>query len=106
ARVVGELLATELRANVVVVNRPGAGTAVGMQALASAPADGHTIGIATSSLISNKYTGLGAVDYTRFTPLALMLNSPGAIAARSDSSWRSLRELVNVARDKEGTVTI
>jgi tripartite-type tricarboxylate transporter receptor subunit TctC len=106
ARVVGELLAKELHANVVVVNRPGAGTAVGMQALASAPPDGHTVGIATSSLISNQYTGLGAIEYTRFTPLAVVLNSPGAVAVRSDGSWRSLRELVKTARARDGAVTI
>jgi tripartite-type tricarboxylate transporter receptor subunit TctC len=106
ARFVGELLAKELQMNVVVVNRPGAGTAIGMQALAAAPPDGHTIGIATSSLISNKYTGTGAVEYTRFAPLALVLNSPGAIAVRSDGSWRSLRELVKTARAKDGAVTI
>jgi tripartite-type tricarboxylate transporter receptor subunit TctC len=106
ARVVAELIMKDLQINVVVVNRPGAGTAVGMQALATARPDGHTFGLATSSLISNKYTGLGAIDYTRFTPLALLLNSPGAVAVRSDGAFRSLRELVKTARAKEGTVTI
>lgn len=106
ARVVGELLAKELQLNVVVVNRPGAGTAVGMQALASARPDGNTIGLATSSLISNRHTGLASVEYTRFAPLALLLNSPGAVAVRSDASSRSLRELVKTARGKEGSLTI
>jgi tripartite-type tricarboxylate transporter receptor subunit TctC len=106
ARVVGELLSKELNTNIVVVNRPGAGTAVGMQALAASRADGYTLGLATSSLISNRYTGLSAPEYTRFAPLAVLLNSPGALAVRSDSALRSLREFLKSARARDGSLTL
>lgn len=106
ARFVGEQLAKELRGTIIVVNKPGAGTNLGMQALAVAKPDGYTIGLATSSLMSNKYMGLAAVDYGRFSPLALMLNSPGAMVVRVDATALSLSDLVKKARAQPNTVTI
>jgi tripartite-type tricarboxylate transporter receptor subunit TctC len=106
ARVVGGLLAKELKGNVVVLNKPGAGTAVGMQALAAAKPDGYTIGLATSSLISNKYMGLGFTEYTKFAPLALLLNSPAALVIKTDGALRSMRDLVQRAKAQPNTITI
>src|SRR5262245_43734121 len=48
ARRYGEQLAQAFGKPVVVENRPGAALALGAVAIATAPADGHTIGILTS----------------------------------------------------------
>ncbi len=45
ARMVAEHLQSRLGQPFVVENRPGAGTAIGMDAVAKAPADGYTIGM-------------------------------------------------------------
>src|ERR1700674_3113473 len=52
-RVLAQHLSEALGQSVVVENRPGAGGAVGTQILASARADGHTIGNINSSHASN-----------------------------------------------------
>ena len=45
ARMIAEHLQTKLGQPFVVENRPGAGSAIGMQALAKSPPDGYTIGL-------------------------------------------------------------
>ena len=43
ARLVGQKLGEQLRQQVIIDNRPGAGTTIGVAAVAKAPADGYTI---------------------------------------------------------------
>ena len=51
ARVLGQQLALELKGTVIVDNKPGAGGLMAAQAVANAPADGHTIFITTNTLL-------------------------------------------------------
>src|ERR1700688_2616665 len=54
ARILAELLSERWGCrSVVVEDRPGAGTIVATAAIAKAPADGYTIGIATNSFLIN-----------------------------------------------------
>jgi len=50
-RAIGERLAAALKQPVVIDNRPGAGTLVGAEAVAKAPADGYTLLMATSTTL-------------------------------------------------------
>lgn len=100
SRVIADMLGRDLKQTVVVLNKPGAGSAVGLQMLATSEPDGYTIGLATSSLITNKYASLAPVSYTNLAPLALMLNSPGALVVKAGVSLKNLNEFVNEARGK------
>src|SRR5262245_55306203 len=51
ARALGERLSTALKQPVLVENRPGAGTLVGAEMVAKAPADGYTLLMATSTTL-------------------------------------------------------
>jgi tripartite-type tricarboxylate transporter receptor subunit TctC len=106
ARVAGTLMGKELKQSVVVFNRPGAGSAVGMKALEDSKPDGYTIGLATSALISNKYMSAAHADYTKLTPLALLLNSPGALAVRADASWKGLQDFLRETKAKGGGLAV
>src|SRR5437016_1078285 len=54
ARILADLLSARWNGQTVVVeNRPGAGTIVATAAVAKAPADGHTMLIATNSFLIN-----------------------------------------------------
>src|ERR1700688_4533016 len=54
ARILADLLAARWGGtSVVVENRPGAGTIVATAAIAKAPPDGYTIGVATNSFLIN-----------------------------------------------------
>ncbi len=106
ARVVGERLGKELSKSVVILNRPGAGSGVGMLALAESKPDGYTIGLATSALISNKYMSAAHADFTKFAPLALMLNSPGALAVRMDSPFKGVQDILKEAKSKKNWLKV
>jgi tripartite-type tricarboxylate transporter receptor subunit TctC len=49
ARIVTQRLAERLGQAIVIENRPGASGAIGAEAVAKAPPDGYTLGMATSS---------------------------------------------------------
>ena len=65
ARVVAESLSAEIGQPVIVENKPGAGGAIAVQALNSAPADGQTLLIAASNIL----TEVPLVMKTSFDPV-------------------------------------
>ena len=52
ARVVGQQLSSDTGQPVVVENKPGAGAAIGIQAMLQAPADGYTLAITASNALA------------------------------------------------------
>jgi tripartite-type tricarboxylate transporter receptor subunit TctC len=66
ARVLAEQLATDLGAPVIVDNKPGGGGVIGIQALLQAPADGQTLMVT----VSNVLTEIPHVIKTPYDPLA------------------------------------
>jgi tripartite-type tricarboxylate transporter receptor subunit TctC len=86
---------------VVVLNRPGAGSQIGMAQVARARPDGLTIAYGLWPQTTTLYLDASRqAGFTRdsFTPLALHVTDPGAIVVRTDSPLRSLADLVAVAR--------
>lgn len=65
ARVIGEQLSKDIGQPVVVDNRPGAGGGIGIQAMLNAPADGQTLMITASNVL----TEVPHVLKTSFDPL-------------------------------------
>ncbi|HVZ45908.1 MAG TPA: tripartite tricarboxylate transporter substrate binding protein [Ramlibacter sp.] len=65
ARVVGEQLAKDIGQNVIVENKPGAGGGIGMSAVLNAPADGNTLMVTASNVL----TEIPHVMKTAFDPL-------------------------------------
>ena len=65
ARVLGEQLSKDLGQPVVVDNRPGAGGGIGIQAVLNAPADGQTLMVTASNVL----TEIPHVMKTNFDPL-------------------------------------
>lgn len=77
ARLVAEQLSADIGQPVVVDNKPGAGGAIGVQAMNSAPADGQTIMMTASNIL----TEIPHVMKTSFDPLRDV--RPVAAIARS-----------------------
>jgi tripartite-type tricarboxylate transporter receptor subunit TctC len=53
ARVIGPAMGEAMGQSVVVDNRPGAGTNIGMEVVARAPGDGYTLLVASNGLTVN-----------------------------------------------------
>jgi tripartite-type tricarboxylate transporter receptor subunit TctC len=107
ADIVGRPLAVamekSLKQPVLVVNRPGAGGAVGMASVAKAPADGYTILIALSSIsifpVSDRINGkTPAYELKDFAPIALVTADPTVLVVAADSPWKTLEDFVATAK--------
>src|SRR5450432_1175353 len=81
AREVGDKLAASLKQTVIVDNRAGAGGTVGANLVAKAPADGHTLFMATiaHAIAPGIYKSL-PYDFERdLDPVALVASTPNVL---------------------------
>jgi len=98
-----------LKQPVVVVNRTGAGGAVGMSAAAKAAPDGYTILMALSSIsifpVSDRINGrLPAYELKDFAPIALITSDPTVLVVRADGPYRTLKDFVDAAKANPGKI--
>ena len=109
ARLLAEPLGRRLGQPVVVENRPGAGGNIGNQVVAQAEPDGHTFLMQTISGGAINYSLYGARMPIRPEDLAavgLMIRVPNAIFVTPSLPVRTLRELVDFARARPGSLNI
>jgi tripartite-type tricarboxylate transporter receptor subunit TctC len=113
ADIVGRPLAAAmektLKQPVIVVNRPGAGGAIGMASVAKAPADGYTILMALSSIsifpVSDRINGkTPSYELKDFEPIALVTADPTVLVVAADSPWKDLKGFVETAKAHPGKV--
>jgi tripartite-type tricarboxylate transporter receptor subunit TctC len=93
ARIVASILERDLGQPVNVVNRTGGSGVVGHTAIATAPPDGHTLGMITVEITMMHWQGLTDLTPKSYTPLALMNEDPPGVQVKSDSPYKSVKEL-------------
>lgn len=106
-RPVAQALARELKQSVIVENKAGAGGAIGIAAVAKAPADGHTVLMSLASMTTipeadkvNDKTPL--FQMSQLKPIARFTADPVVLVVRSEAPWKTVQEFVNDARSKPG----
>jgi len=107
ARTVATVLQQQIKQTLVVENRPGAATMIGMNALLSAPADGYTIASADiASLVFNPalYTKL-TYDPAQLDYVGGMVRHPFVLVVRQGLPVTSLQEFLSLARSQPGQLT-
>jgi len=113
ADIVGRPLAAAMEKSlgqpVVVVNRTGAGGAIGMTAAAKADADGYTILMALSSIsifpVSDPLNGKPApYQISDFVPIALVTADPTVLVVGGDSPYKTVAEFVAGAKANPGKI--
>ena len=102
ARIIGSLLEKELKQPVNVVNRTGGSGVVGHQAIASAPADGYTIGMATVEIGMMHWQGLTELKGSSYTPIALVNADPAGLQVRADSPYKNAKDLIDAIKANPG----
>jgi tripartite-type tricarboxylate transporter receptor subunit TctC len=108
ARWVAERLAPVLGQPVIVENKPGAGGNIGMQAAAKSPADGHTLVIVdTGTLAQNVhlYARTGYDPLADFIPVTRLVDASLMMAVHPAVPARSVKELIELARQKPGQLS-
>lgn len=102
--IVGRLLAAKLTETlgqqVIVDNRPGAGTVIGSDLLAKSAPDGHTLIMQVNSLAANHalYKKLPYDTLRDFTPIILAASTPNVLVVHPSLPVANVREFVALAK--------
>jgi tripartite-type tricarboxylate transporter receptor subunit TctC len=99
-----------LKQPVVVTNRPGAGGAVGNAVVANAKPDGYTVLMALSSITvipaaDALFNRKPAYSLDQFEPIALVSADPTILVVHPSLPAKNLKELVALARSKQGQLS-
>lgn len=107
ARAFSAALAEVLRQPVAVVNREGAAGAIGLQALATARADGYTLAFTPAVPLTSEPHRVKTITYKldSFRPVCQVFDNIFAIAVTKDSPYGSLDDLLADARKRPGAVS-
>jgi len=116
ARVLADALGKELGQQVVVMNRPGAGTTIAATSVARAPADGYTLYLGSASLyggdkalypnITYEPEDFIAITKVSYSPLLLSVNRGTGIESVADLIKRAKAEPGKLAYSSAGTGSI
>jgi tripartite-type tricarboxylate transporter receptor subunit TctC len=101
-RMLADALSKRINVPVIVMNKPGAGGAVGHREIATAKPDGQTIGMFSSGGIALPYLNAQANTIEDFEPLAFYGEDPNALQVSIASGINSLKEYVERARANPG----
>lgn len=106
-RGLGTLLARHLGgANIVAVNKPGAGSAIGTAYIRNAPPDGHVIGNITEVMMREQLLGNTLYDPARdFSYIACGATVPFGWGVRTESPLKSLNQLVDEGLKSPGKLS-
>ena len=106
ARKLAEAAAKDLAQPVAVVNRTGAGGAIGYTHVRSQPADGYALVWNSNSISTTYHAGNMKVDYTAFAGVAQLTTEPVSLAVKADAPWKDIREFIAHAKAHPGEVRI
>jgi tripartite-type tricarboxylate transporter receptor subunit TctC len=106
ARLLADGMSRELGQRVLVVNRPGAGGAIGYKYVASQKADGYALVWNSNSISTSYHSGQLGFDYKAFDAVARVLSESVVLAVRADSKTATLKELVAEAKRKPKSISV
>lgn len=106
ARALADGMSKNLGQPVVVMNRPGAGGAIGYKHVQNQKPDGYSIVFNSNSISTAHYTGLLPFDYRAFDPVARVTVELPVMAVRSEAPWKDLKEMVAYGKSKPGDIRV
>ncbi|SFZ85948.1 Tripartite-type tricarboxylate transporter, receptor component TctC [Devosia enhydra] len=105
ARIVIAKAEAALGQPIVIENKPGAGTMIGLNELVGAEPDGYTIGMTTSSAALQPIYGAARYDYVdELTPIAQFAQTAPILAVQASSDWQTLEDLLADAKANPGAI--
>ena len=106
ARVLGGSMGPSLGQQIVVENKPGAGSSIAAAYVGHEAKDGYTLFLATLSIIVNQIINPNpSFDLTRnLAPIALLASVPVILVVNPDSNVHSVADLIALAKSKPGQV--
>ncbi|HYC49140.1 MAG TPA: tripartite tricarboxylate transporter substrate binding protein [Burkholderiales bacterium] len=108
-RIVAQKLSEQLKQQVVVDNRAGAGGSIGTDYAVRAAPDGYTLLLASASEIAMNpavYTRLSYAPTRDLVPIALVATSPLVIVAHPALPVKNVKDLVALAKERTGEINV
>ena len=106
ARMLADGMSRQLGQRVLVVNRPGAGGAIGYKHVASQKADGYAMVWNSNSISTTYHSGQLPFDYQAFDAAARVLVESPVIAVRADAKWKTLNDLIADAKSRPKAISV
>ena len=106
ARMLADGMAKHLNQRVLVVNRPGAGGAIGYKYVQAQKPDGYALVWNSNSISTTAHSGQLGFDYQAFEAVARVLVESVVVAVRTDARWKNLGDLVAEAKSRPKAVSI
>jgi len=108
ARLLGQWLSQRLGQQVIVENKPGGGTNVGVQAAVAAPADGYTLllTLATNTINPSLYKKLPYDFQHDIAPVAGLADLPLILEANPALPIKTVAELIAYAKANPGKLNV
>jgi len=103
ARIIEPLISKALGQPMVIENKPGGGSIIGMDAVAKAAPDGYTLVMTDTSIAVNP--SLKALPYDTikdFEPVSLLATAPVILVAHPKVPAKTLQEFVKLAKEQPG----
>jgi putative tricarboxylic transport membrane protein len=89
-----------------IVNKAGAGGAIGLTYVSQHPGDAHYLMLNSITLFTNHITGRSALAYTDFTPIAVLGVEYVGVAVRAESPLKTGRDLVERLKKDPGALSV
>jgi len=104
ARIVSPKLSERLGQQIVIDDRPGAGTMIGGELVAKSPPDGYTLLMCVSTLATNPviYRKVPYNALTDFAPVTLVLSAPNILVVHPSLPVKTVKELIWFAQARPG----
>jgi tripartite-type tricarboxylate transporter receptor subunit TctC len=107
-RLIAQTLSGSLGQQVIIDNRPGAGSTLGAKSVATADPDGYTLLLGSASSLAigpALYANAGYDPITSFAPIALVSDVPYVMIAAVNAPFTTVPDLIAYARANPGKVT-
>lgn len=92
--------------SIVVVNKPGAGGAIGWQEVINSKPDGYKLAVLTVELLTLPHLGLAKFKYDDFQPIAQLNADPAAITVKAEAPWNTIEEFLADAKKKPDSMRV
>lgn len=105
-RFLTQKLSETMGQQVVVDNRPGAGSTIGAEQVAKAPLDGYTLLMTSNThfVSAALYKKLAYDSLNDFAPITQVTSAPNVIVVHPSLPVKTVRELITLAKAKPGNI--
>jgi tripartite-type tricarboxylate transporter receptor subunit TctC len=106
ARILGNRLTESLGQQVVIDNRPGAGSTIGAEAAAKSAPDGYTLFMISNThfVSAALYKKLSYDSLDDFTPITQVTSAPNVLIVHPSMPAKNVKELIALARARPGEI--